>query len=174
MSTAHNPPAQTVGTVAQWAKTQGITRDTAFKRVRAHNIPYVANGKIDFSVADAICDASMNPKKMDAVAASRNGGAAAVERPVSELGKLQMERERIRIKIDQAQLDELEGKLVPLDTVRAYESAMFAQVRSSMLVIGSELRDDLAGLTDPAQIEKMINGRVNQALMKLAAWKPAK
>jgi len=169
---AAKKPAQNIGSVADWGKTLGLTRQAAFSRVRKHGIPYVAKAKIDFTVANAICEASMNPKEQDRVALSRNGGTAAIERPVSELGKLQMERERIRIKREQAELEELEGKLVQIDEVRAYESAMFAQVRSAMLVIGSELRDDLAALTNPAQIEALINGRVNQALLKLAAWKP--
>jgi hypothetical protein len=68
----------------------------------------------------------------------------------------------------------MQGKLVPLDTVRAYEAAMFAQIRSALLVIGPELRDDLAGMSNPAQIEEMITKRIHQELAKLAAWRPAK
>lgn len=172
MSTAPNQPTQTIGTVAQWAKKEQIARQVAQQRIDDHGIPFVSPGLIDFDVADSIWQASMNPAKQEAKLARKANGIP--KRAVSELGKVQIERQKLLIQKEKLLIQEMQGKLVPLDTVRAYEAAMFAQIRSALLVIGPELRDDLAGMSNPAQIEEIITKRIHQELAKLAAWRPPK
>lgn len=50
-----------VGSVAEWAKRHGISRQAAYKRIREHGIPQLSGGKIDFDAADARFAASVNP-----------------------------------------------------------------------------------------------------------------
>ena len=177
MSAQANPTVQELGSIAEWAVRHNISEQGAKARIKVHNIPLAADGKLDFTLADAIWDASSNPKEQARKAKAANGAGGLVPdptRPVSELGKVQIERERLRIRDAELDLAEREGRLVALDAVRAYESQMFARIRGELLVIGSELRDDLAGMTDPVRIEEVINTRVKQALSKLAGWKPTR
>lgn len=169
MSTAANPQPQTVGTIAAWAKQQGITPSVARRRMKTHGIPFTDTGEVDFALASAISSESLDQDQQKRAQGKKpktvqNGLGGSIQ-PVSELGKIRLRREQV-------ELDELEGKLVRLDAVREYETQMFAKIRSSLLAIGSELRDDLAEETDPVRVEAIVNTRINQALAKIAEWTP--
>jgi len=162
MSTAANPQPQVIGTIAAWAKHQGIDVSVAYKRMKKHGIPFTDSGEVDFTTADAICAVQLDQKQSQNAKGSK---PTQIPQHVADLG-------RVRLRREQVELDELEGKLVRLDAVREYETQMFAKIRSSLLAIGSELRDDLAEETDPVRVEEIVNTRVNQALAKIAEWTP--
>jgi len=94
--------------------------------------------------------------------------------PPSQLGILQLQREALRVRREQLLIGELERRLVPLETVRAYEAQMFAEIRSALLTLGPDLRDDVAAMDQPAKVEALINAKVNLALARLAGWRPTK
>lgn len=52
-----------IGSIADWAERQKISRVAAYKRIAQHNIPWVTKGKIDLDEADRIWAEAMNPAK---------------------------------------------------------------------------------------------------------------
>ncbi len=178
-----------------WATEQKISRQAAYKRITEHGIPFASPGRLDLDVANQIWTESMNPAKQrggeaggTAAAADRQaglfGGAEDDDAPAdlpagggngnvrSMLGRAQLQREILRIKRERMTLEQMEGKLVPLSDVRAWEAQIFTLAKSELVIIGSELCDELAGCSDPIRIRHLIDGRVNQALGRLSQWEP--
>ncbi len=184
-----------IGSVQDWAREHDISRQAAYKRIREHGIPFTSPGRLDLDVANQVFEESVNPAKQRGGEA---GGAAAVadrqaglfggdddEAPEasipngpgngnvrSMLGRAQLQREVLRIRRERMTLEVMEGKLVPLSDVRAWEAQMITTAKSDLVVIGSELCDELAGCSDPIRCRELVDGRVNQALRRLSQWEP--
>jgi hypothetical protein len=90
----------------------------------------------------------------------------------SELGKAQLARELLRVKRERITIDEMEGKLVPLDDVRAFEAEVFSAIKGELEVIGEELMDDLAATVDAHECRQLVEKRIAGALFRLSQWKP--
>jgi hypothetical protein len=183
--------------VSQWAVEKEFTRQNAYKIVRRHSIPfYDAQGNpdpeghfIDRDEANRIWNASRNDAK---ARGGQAGGAARQEQlnldpedadelsqtpaprsgDASPLGRAQLAHILLRVKEKRLTVDQMEGKLVPLASVRAFEAQAFTEVRNQLLGIGAELRDDLAAETDAVRCQALIDDRISQALTVLAAWTP--
>jgi hypothetical protein len=173
-----------IGSLADWATRHNISRVAAYKRIKTHNIPWAAPGKLDLDEADRIWAASLNPAKQRGGIA---GGELSQDQPNlfaglpadperfqtrSDLGKAQLARELLRVKRERLTIDELEGKLVPLDDVRAFEAEVFSAIKGELEVIGEELMDDLAASTSPHECREMVDRRIAGALVRLSNWKP--
>jgi hypothetical protein len=163
-----------MGSVKEWADRHKISPVAAYKRIRSVNIP-VVKGRLDLDQADEIWSRNLNPSKQlggaAAAEAHRENAPAPIESNIR--GRLQIQREALRIKREQLTIDQMEGKLVNLAEVRAFEARAFAAIRTSLLAIPGEIRDDLARLEDPVEIEAILRGRINKALRELAEWRPS-
>lgn len=182
-----------IGPVAEWAKKHDISRVAAYRRLSRHQIPWNReNHTIDFEEADRIWEESRNPAKQRGGAAGGEAArqqtalfveesqrpdeaeadtpAAASERSI--LGRLQIQREALRIRKEKLTVEQLERTLVSVAGVRAFEARVYSLVKSQLLNIGSELQDDLAQETDPARCREMVDARIRKALSNLAAWRP--
>lgn len=179
-----------LGSVEDWAKSQGISRQAAYKRIREHGIPYHSPGRLDMDAADQIWEASVNPAKQrggvaggEAAAEVHQSGlfgdddgpAASPADPAarSVLARVQIQREILRIKREKLTIEQMEGSRVPLADVRAWEAQAFAAVKNALLVIPAELCDELAEETNPARCRELVERRINQALNELAQWEPS-
>lgn len=191
----------TIGSLADWAARQNISRVAAYKRIASHNIPWVSKGKLDLDDADRIWNDSVNLAKQrggeagglaasDAAQARlfangededdapelpfpSNGSSAGNSELRSNLAKLQMQREVYRIRREKLTVEQMEGKLVPLADVRAFEAEMITAVKAHLVLIGSELADDLAATADPVKCRFLVEDRINAALVQLSEWKPS-
>jgi len=173
-----------IGSIADWAKEQRISRVAAYKRIKNHGIT-VSRGRLDLDEANRIWQASLNPAKVRGGVAGGSNNREDYNPPSpddpadppvpgmrSTMGKLQIQREALRIRRERLVIDALEGKSVSLADVRAWEAQVFTNVKSTLVVIGAELRDDLAVSTDPVECQAMIDRRINAALASLAGYKP--
>jgi hypothetical protein len=190
-----------MGTVEQWAEKEGISRQAAYRRIRDHNIPII-NGKVNFAVAAKIWQASYNPMKQRAGAASAAAAAAepqpdlfsAAETAEDEdaagagsqpfpgglrggnvratLEKVQLYRENWRAKREHFLYQKEIGEVVPVVEVTNFYGDVFARMQEEFTAIGAELMDDLAREADPAACRRIVERRINKALTGLSEWKP--
>lgn len=181
-----------IGSVEEWAKKEGITRQAAYKRIREHNIP-LTNGKLNFDLADKIWQATMNPiKQRGGVAAAAaaagqtdlfsdtapgpDSPALAAMSPTLKrsMGDVQYARESTRARREFHMLQRELGEVIPVAQVSQFYGEMFGLFSDQLDAIGSELMDDLARETDPLICREMVDARINKAKQTLAEWKPTK
>jgi len=179
-------------TVAQWAEEENISRVAAYKRIQDHAIPFVSKGKIDRDIANRIWKESANPAKQRGGEAGGSNGQEPRETfveeqpplfsgipesprtPTSAIGKVQLKRELLRIRREELLIAELEGRLVPRDDVREFESQQVAAAKELLLTAGAELRDELAATPSPTRCQELVDKRIHEALSKLSQWRPKK
>ena len=65
-------------------------------------------------------------------------------------------------------LEETRGNLISKAAVRTFVSNMVTQVKQQLLVIPSELRDDLFEAPSPADCERIVRDRIEKALAALS------
>ena len=69
-------------------------------------------------------------------------------------------------------MQERRGELRPIAAVNAYVSGMIIEARDILLRIAPELADKLAQQSDPVKCRELIENEVNEALRKLAEYRP--
>lgn len=170
--------------VSEWAAKHNFTRQNAYQIIKRHNIPLSEHThKIDEELADRIWAEAQNPAK-------RRGGAAGGEAaqnnlafeeedlPVpavpggSPLGRAQLADLLLRVRHRKLTVDQMEGKLVPLASVRAFEAAVWAEASRQFRVVGVELKDDLFSAENPNEIQQMLDNRIDRILRSMSGWRP--
>jgi hypothetical protein len=174
-----------IGSLAQWADEQGISRQAAYKRLREHGVPFLdpathGRGKLDLDHATAVWEASMNPKKQAAGAAGGEGRPPESQQTFtfpadpgerSMMGKVQLRREITRAQKEEVLLKRLQGTFVDIAAVRKFESDVLAELREQLTVIGQELGDELAQESDAYRCRQLVEERINRALRQVATYK---
>lgn len=170
------------GSISEWGKRHGISKQAAWKRVRGHNIP-VENGRIDFEQADAIWNRSKNVLQIQrgtgSVPESKpESPAATTPVSMSHLAHTQLKREELRLEKEQLQIEQLRmelqkarAEIVPVDELKAAFAQLITYTREQLLAMPSQLRDRLAAAKDPNACERMLEDRVVQALINLSNFR---
>ena len=183
------------GTVADWARRRGISRQAAYKLISTHGIPFTSPGRVDLEAADLVVDQSINPiRKRGGDAGGSNGKehspaslplfdglpadpapAEDIARPpaastagLSPLAKVQLRAAILDVQQRELKLEEARGNLISKASVRTFVSNMVTQVKQQLLVIPSELRDDLFEAPSPADCERIVRDRIEKALAALS------
>lgn len=189
--------------VDEWAKSQGISRQAAYKRIQQHNIP-LRNGKLNPAVADRIWSEFSNAAKQrggqaggeaakaqaalfnesgepEAPAAEEDqGGDALGEAPpagmsrVPSVSEIQRAREMIAYRKAKYELEKLIGELIPADQPAQFFTELVAALKSELSNIGAELADALSKEDDTVECRLIVERRINKALENMAVWEPSK
>lgn len=134
-----------IGSVAEWAKRHGISRQAAYKRLKAHGISITSLGKVDFERADGIWAASMNLLQQQRGAGakqSRTPMPSPSAPPVSDhqpatsvpsLALSQARREALRVKREAIELAKLQGELVAANEIESQVEARFRADSEALL-----------------------------------------
>jgi hypothetical protein len=87
---------------------------------------------------------------------------------LASLANTRIERERVRLKREQLELDEATGKLVDREDVSARYNARVIQVRNSLRRVPAILAQSIAIETDPARCQKLVAAAIDAALEEMA------
>lgn len=165
-----------IGSVADWAKRHGITRQAAYKRLKVHGIPFVGDGRIDFDRADVIFSMSVNPLQQQRgkgvpssvpVLESPTGPGAGT---ISPLALAQHQREMIRLERERLKLDTEKGLVVQVTQIQRALSEAISQSKDRLLSAGAELRDRLAECQDPIECQRLVDFAIHQSLSSLSQF----
>jgi hypothetical protein len=83
------------------------------------------------------------------------------------MAEVQRARELVKLQLDNLKLKESQGELVNLVEVRVQGSKLAAGVISALYNIPDRVSDEIAGMTDPHQIAKLLISEIDQAVEDL-------
>jgi phage FluMu protein gp41 len=163
-----------------WAKRQGFTSGYVTQLLQAGIIELTPEGKIDAEAADARLAAHRNPARpllrkgtpapevldalgIDEAAPGDDDGSLSTRYLEAKL-----EHELERVRLARLKADEQEGKLVLTADVERRWFEVARITRNSMLAIPDRLAAQLAGLSDPKQVHRVLTVELKQALADLA------
>lgn len=87
----------------------------------------------------------------------------------SRYAKARAAREEAEAALAALKLEREQGKLVGVEAVGAEVDRAFTRVRQRMLSVGNAAAPELVGLSDPAQVQGVIDAYVRDALAELSA-----
>lgn len=106
------------------------------------------------------------PKKPTQKAATPPPPPADGKGPMS-ISDIQRAREMVKLQLDSLKLKEAQGELVPAREQEAQGQALGSMVISALYNIPERISDDLAGLTDPHEIHKLLTAEIDMAVEQL-------
>jgi hypothetical protein len=155
--------------VAEWAKREGITRQMAYKRIKAGKVTTLPDGTIDPDAASEQWLQNRDERQVRGKSADAPATAGATPKPEgTTFSDLQRAEKALKIQRDRLKFRREEGQIVDADDVRRAWADMITRARSVLLAIGGELADRLASESDPIRCRELIERRVNQALSALS------
>ena len=173
-----------IGSVAEWAKLQGISVRAAYKRIRQHEIPFVKRGQIDFAKADRIWavsgdalqqqrgTAALKKKKpAPPLEPTKTENAPTPATPVSSLSDVQLRRQTVALKTEIIRLRELEKQMVKIsevEKIKAGFAEIISKLRDRLLSTGAELRDRLAASDDPNECQRIVDDYILRLLNSIS------
>jgi len=96
----------------------------------------------------------------------------ALADPRVDVNEWRRRREAAEARIVELTLAQKEGRLLDAERVRQAVCDMIIAARSKLLVIGAELADKLAAISDPVRCRELIDERIHAALDELAEYPP--
>ena len=78
----------------------------------------------------------------------------------------------VKLQGDLHKLRLLTRSLIRLSEVRDFEARILINLRSALIPISSELRDELAGCNDPNRCQDILDARIYGALRQVARYNP--
>ena len=168
--------------IPQYAKTVGISKVAAYKRVKTGKVKVDADGKVDVDQAavdwEANRDARQGAKNPSGVSAEKRNPEQQHQRTsrrstdtTGSLSDAQRAREWLRVEREKLALEAIEGSTVELAPINAWAAGMILKAREELTRIPVELRDTIARETDPVACEQMMAKRIGRALMELAEYR---
>lgn len=182
-------------TLREFSRRIGVSLTAIQKGVRTGRIQAIKDdsGKItgiDYdSQKDAWTDNSKAPQRMpktiaggrprdDGAPTAKPATATAAKRqaqPKSEqqqqsgtsLAEIQRARELVKLQLDNLKLKEAQGELVPAAEVRKQGHALATGIVSVLYNIPERCADEMAGMTDPHAIHKLLVSEIDQAIEKI-------
>jgi hypothetical protein len=81
-------------------------------------------------------------------------------------------REGYNARLARLEFEQKSGKLVDADGVRAHLFAIGRRARETMLGVADRLAPVLAGISDPAEIHRLLTEEITRALAELTSSSP--
>ncbi len=91
----------------------------------------------------------------------------AGDKPGMTLAEIQRARELVKLQIDNEKLKQVRGESVPAADVEKNGRALAAMVISGMYSIPDRISDELAGMSDPHAIHKLLLEQIDNAVSEL-------
>lgn len=152
------------------AKCLGVSHVALKKAADAGRVDRNPDGTFDVERVRRQLTANSHPAKQRAGRSQRKAPDAEPEAGKLSYNELLCERERVRLEKDKLDLAKRKGALVEKDAVNAWVAGMILQARDTLLQMGPTLRDKLAKVEDPVEVEALLMDQVQRALRKLAAF----
>jgi len=163
----------------------GVSHTAVNYAARRGRIPRLPDGTFDLDqvkaawVANADVDQRRRGVKHTAKAekqphrkpAAKVGDIIPVTPGDGTLAGVQLQRDLIRVKKEQIELDEMEGKLIRVEDVREAWSKVISAAKTRLLAIGNKLGPHLAVEDRPAVCQQMVSDEINAALSELAQYR---
>lgn len=153
------------GSVAEWAKGQGVSRQMGYRRLASAGVP-VVGGRVDFAVADAAWARVVNPlqqqrsqhqraaqERQAAAEPAREAPAAPLQTtaipppasarrampPLTTISAAQLRRELVRIERESLKLAQEKKLLVPLAEVESAWTDVGVRLKNAVLSIPAQM-----------------------------------
>lgn len=156
--------------VPQYAKTQGISKVAAYKRVKTGKVQVDANGLVDVDQAAVDWEKNRDVRQGSKNPSGMRPAASTHSEDRSSLSEAQRAREWLRVKREKLTLETAERKLIEREEVRQAVSAMITASKSRLSTMADELCDRLAAESDSIRCREMVARKVNEALSMLSEW----
>ena len=172
--------------VAEWSQQLGVSRPRAYQILKSCGVP-IKNRKIDGAAATAIWARhrdELQAKRRGRPAGVRsaaNASSSALSEPASEQKPIptddsvaEAQRLLAWYKVEGAEIEmrKQQGELVELRPINLYLAGCITRARDVFLRIGPELRDRLAGTSDPITCDEMITAEVHRGLREMSEYRP--
>lgn len=142
-----------------YARYRGVTHRAVQKAIRSGRIVAEPDGRIDPVRADAMWSAMTRPRGAEPTAADLEAAQARA--------KAMAILQHYRAKMEQLRYEVETGKLVPADKVRAEVFGLGRRTRDRMLGLPDRLAPRVTGLTDAAEIERLLTDEIRVACREL-------
>lgn len=180
-------------TVRAYARHRGITHPAVLRAIEDGRIRKRPDGKIDSAEADRLWELRTDPTKplnsvtgnphhrrakggppmpMGARGSAGGGNDGANDRLLSSYAAARAIRESYQAKREKLAYERDVGKLVDADEVRAATFKAARSARDRMLGIPARLAPVLAAVSDPAEVQRLLEEAITQACAELVAGRP--
>lgn len=144
---------------AEYARRIGKSRQYVCKLVKLGKLPVLANGRIDPQKADAVLAGSRDPARQVDHNPLQPVDRVDVNRPKSRIKtfhEARTEREKVRLLLDKAALEERLGQLVRREEVKRAAAEAGRQFMTLLLGWPSKLAPMLAHETDERRVYELL------------------
>jgi len=163
----------TLMTQAEYAKHRGVSRVAVHKAIQGERIMLI-DGKIDPKVADIQWAANTRARIRNAAHEVAPVAPAPIvandAEPRISYEEARRRRELAEASIAEMKQAELAGDLIRTDAVRHALSSKVSAMRDSFLQISSRLSPQLAATNDQAEIARLIDSEIRQALEQISTY----
>lgn len=158
----------------QLAKALGVSHSSVNEAAARGRIQREPGGGFDLEKSKAAWNENIRARRPEGEAEGPSMDSALLDEPSTEskptLAEAQRQREWVRLEKEQTELRRRRGELVELAPINAWVAGMIIAARDDLTRIGEELRDALAQSTDPIECQRLVDGRIRQALQKLSEY----
>jgi hypothetical protein len=169
----------------EYSRHAGVTLRAVQKAIEAGHIKVTAEKKIDSDQADrdwrnsdqvlrpsvSIAQPEKRPPSPAApgsgAGADQDAGAGADDESdatTSEYRTHRAQREKFSALKQELEYKQLAGELIPVDEAKRIAFTTFRGIRDSVLNVPARLKDQLAALDDPNQVERLLESALSAAL----------
>jgi phage terminase Nu1 subunit (DNA packaging protein) len=160
-----------IGTIAEWAEKHKISRVAAWRRIKKHDIPKLADGKLDFEEADRIWEASVNAIQQQRGQTQpkprRRGNpkkAASAGPQKGSLSYAQLQHEEAKVVKARLEAAKLEGKLIEIRTVEANWCDIAGRIRDGLMGLPSKICTHL-----PSEWRSEVTAAIDEEVRRILA-----
>jgi hypothetical protein len=151
----------------------GATKASVEKALTTGRIVRTESGKIDPDQADAAWQANTTPRTAPApgkpaVASAPGKASSAAGNDLSDYQRNRAEREYFLRKSAELEYAEEAGQLVRVEKVKSEYFRICRVVRSALEAVPGQTAPHLVGLTDIAEIQRIMRNEIRKALAGLA------
>ena len=147
---------------AEFARRLGVAKSYITKLKQQGRI-VMRDGKVDVQASLALLRQSRDPARAGAAAEALDDETVS-----ASYARAKAVRERYLALKAKAEYEQMMGRLVPTDEVRAAGREMGAILRAELEALPDRLAAELAAERDPAAVHAMLEGAVRQALERAA------
>jgi hypothetical protein len=151
------------------ARRLDVNLSSVQKRIRAKTLSALPDGRLNWPTVQREWFENRNVSQVrkrqpePAFEASDNGTYLAAK----------TQREYVRLKLDDLDLQRKRGELAPIGEINAWVSSMIVKARDILLRMPADLKDRMAQQADPHECERLMAQEVRRALNELAEFRPA-
>jgi len=156
--------------VPEWAESQGISRQAAWKRVKSGKVALNANGKIDVDAAAKQWESNKDARQQRAKPkpqVPRGRLEPKAEEDPHSLAAAQKAREWLKVAKEDLLLKKMRGELLAADEVESEWAALISAARSRLLLLPDKVAQRVGG-PDVHQLRAVIDEEIREALSALS------